>query len=328
MNNLSGPSYIPDIAFREGTPSILFSIGSFSFYTYSLMIMTGYLASILTIFFFWRREKMNMDVLYGLILITIPMGIIGSRLGFVFEELIYSAEPFKGSAWYALWDGGLSIQGGVFFTIIADLIYAYTKRHIIDVRKAASIIIPTILVGQFIGRFGNYGNHEVYGKIDWTGASVIPLGRSFANNMYISDAYTDQLNLEGAYRYPLFLYEGLANLVGYLLIVWVFNLLWSFRPGATSGLYLVWYGVLRIALEPLRQESYLYYSIIALGFAIAGTIIFIYYQFWAKIKYTTTIKHKIFKHYEYQNEAQYLAYVNRTSFSHLIKLTLSYTWFK
>ncbi|SYV97894.1 Uncharacterised protein, partial [Mycoplasmopsis edwardii] len=53
MNNLSGPSYIPDIAFREGTPSILFSIGSFSFYTYSLMIMTGYLASILTIFFFW-----------------------------------------------------------------------------------------------------------------------------------------------------------------------------------------------------------------------------------------------------------------------------------
>ncbi|SYV97895.1 Uncharacterised protein, partial [Mycoplasmopsis edwardii] len=42
---------------------------------------------------------MNMDVLYGLILITIPMGIIGSRLGFVFEELIYSPEPFKGSAW-------------------------------------------------------------------------------------------------------------------------------------------------------------------------------------------------------------------------------------
>ncbi|MCU9935189.1 prolipoprotein diacylglyceryl transferase [Mycoplasmopsis cynos] len=326
MTNLIAPSYVPDIAFREGTPSILFTIGSFTFYTYSLMIMSGYLASILTILFFWKREKLKMDVLYGLILITVPMGIIGSRLGFIFEELIYSPNPFLGSAWYAIWDGGLSIQGGVFFTMIADLIYAYTKRDQIDIRKGISIIIPTILVGQFLGRFGNYGNREVYGKIDWTGASSIIFGKSFANNLYISDSYTDALGLKGAYRYPLFLYEGLANLVGYLLIVWVFNLLWTFKPGATAGLYLLWYGILRLALEPLRQESYLYYSIIAIGFAIAGMLIFIYYQFWGRITYKTTYYKKIFKHYEYEYPEYYIAYVKRTTFTHLFKRVLSYTW--
>ncbi|AMD81554.1 prolipoprotein diacylglyceryl transferase [Mycoplasmopsis canis UFG4] len=328
MNNLNGPSYVPDVAFRAGTPSILFNIGSFQLHTYSLMILSGYLASILTIFFFWRREKMNMDVLFGLILITIPMGIIGSRLGFVFEELIYSSDPFRGSAWYALWDGGLSIQGGVFFTIVADMTYVYTKRNVIDIRKATSIIIPTILVGQFIGRFGNYGNHEVYGKIDWSGNSSIFWGKSFADNMYISDSVTDALGLEGAYRYPLFLYEGLANLVGYLIIVWIFNLFWTFKPGATAGLYLLWYGILRLALEPLRQESFLYYSIIALAFAIVGGFIFIYFAFWSKVKYVTTVKNKVFKHYEYKYPEYYSAYVNRSSFSFLFKKTLTYTWFK
>lgn len=271
---------------------------------------------------------MNIEVLYGLILITIPMGIIGSRLGFVFEELIYDSEPFKGSAWYAIWDGGLSIQGGVFFTIIADMTYAYTKRHLVDIRKATSIIIPTILVGQFVGRFGNYGNHEVYGKIDWTGASSIIFGKSFADNMYIADAYTDSLGLEGAYRYPLFLYEGLANLVGYLIIVWIFNLFWTFKPGATAGLYLLWYGVVRLALEPLRQESYLFYSIVALLFALSGSFIFIYFAFWSRVKYVTNVKYKIFKHYEYKNPEYYYAYVNISSFSNIFKKVLTYTVFK
>lgn len=328
MNNLNGPSYVPDVAFREGTPSILISVGSFQFYTYSLMIMLGYLTAIFTIFYFWRREKMQMEVLYGLILITIPMGIIGSRLGFVFEELIYSPEPFKGSAWYAIWDGGLSIQGGVFFTIIADMTYAYTKRHVVDIRKAISIIIPTILVGQFVGRFGNYGNHEVYGKIDWTGTSSLIFGKSFADNMYISDSYSDSLGLAGAYRYPLFLYEGLANLVGYLIIVWIFNLLWTFKPGATAGLYLLWYGVVRLALEPLRQESYLFYSIIALLFALSGAFIFVYFAFWSRVKYTKTVKYKIFNHYEYQNSEYYYAYVKISSFSNIFKKTLTYIVFK
>ncbi|WP_027121049.1 prolipoprotein diacylglyceryl transferase [Mycoplasma leonicaptivi] len=328
MNNYATPSYVPEYFFREGDSTYLFKIGTYEFHVYSLMIMLGYLASILTIIYFWNREKMPWSKLYALVVITIPMGIIGSRIGYIIEELIYSETPFANSAWYAIWEGGLSIQGGVAITIFCDVIYAYTQRKELDIRKGISYIIPTILVGQFIGRFGNYANHEVYGKIDWTGASVLPFGKTFADNMYISDAYTDSLGLKAAYRYPLFLYEGLLNLFGYLVIVWVFNLLGTFKPGSTAGLYLLWYGLVRIALEPYRQESYGLYSYVALIFVLLGALIFVYFQFWSKTKYIVTKKHKIFKFYTYQDEATYIKRVNATSIPFLFKKTYMKLWLK
>ncbi|TDV24092.1 prolipoprotein diacylglyceryl transferase [Mycoplasmopsis mustelae] len=326
---MNSADFIPAVAYREGVPAFpLFKINSFEVQIYSLMIMLGYLASILTILFFWKREKLNMDKLYVLILITIPMGILGSRFGYMVEQWIYAPIPFRGSAWWKIWEGGLSIQGGLILTIIVDLWYVYTQRKHLDIRKAASIIIPTILIGQFVGRWGNYANHEVYGKIDWSGNSVLVFGQSFASNMYISDALTDQLGLAGAYRYPLFLYEGLANLIGYILIVWVVNYFGIFKPGTSVGLYLLWYGLLRMAMEPLREEAYGLYQYVALGFVLVGALLFVYYQFWNKVKYNVTIKHKVFKFYSYADEDSYLKYVAATSFSHIFKKLYSYAWFK
>ncbi|BBU47509.1 prolipoprotein diacylglyceryl transferase [Mycoplasmopsis felis] len=326
MNNT--PIYVPEYAYQAGSSTPLFSIGSFDFQVYSLTIMLGYLCSILTILFFWRREKLNMEKLYVLILITIPMGILGSRFGYMVEQWIYADIPFNGSAWWKIWEGGLSIQGGLIITILVDLFYCYTQRKYLDIRKAASLIIPTILIGQFIGRWGNYANHEVYGKIDWTGSSVLIFGKGFAHNMFISDTYTNSLGLHGAYRYPLFLYEGLANLVGYLLIVWVANFFGLFKPGTSVGLYLIWYGLIRMGMEPLREESYNLYEYVAIGFVLVGALVFVYYQFWNNIKYTVTKKHRVFKFYNYENEESYFIHVDNTSIPHLFKKTLTYTWFK
>ncbi|MGZ9756358.1 prolipoprotein diacylglyceryl transferase [Mycoplasma sp. 4423] len=323
------PIWVPETAKHEGIPDApLFSIGSFSVQVYSLMIMLGYLASILTIIYFWKREKLNMDKLFVLIIITIPLGILGSRLGYIIEQLIYQDEPFKGSAWYKIWEGGLSIQGGLVVTILVDLFYVYTQRKHLDIRKAASIIIPTILIGQFIGRWGNYANHEVYGKIDWSGQSSLIFGKTFAQNMYISDALTNSMGLNGAYRYPLFLYEGLANLVGYILIVWVINFFGIFKPGSSIGLYLIWYGLLRMAMEPLREEAYGLYQYVAIAFVVVGVLVFIYYQMWAKVKYKVEYRHKVFKFYQYQDQNAYFQYVDATSIIHMFKKAYSYIWFK
>ncbi|EFF41659.1 prolipoprotein diacylglyceryl transferase [Mycoplasmopsis alligatoris] len=314
------PTWIPEFAFKSGDSAILFSIGSYQFHLYSLMIMMGILASILTITFFWTREKYKSEVFLTLILITVPMSIFGSRLGYVIEELIYSPNPFAGSAWYAAWDGGLSIQGGIILAATCDLIYVYFNRHIVDVRKCISYIIPTILIGQFVGRWGNYANHEVYGKIDWTGNSSLIFGKSFAQNMFIIDSFSEQLlgKNQGAFRYPLFLYEGLANLVGYILIVWIFNLFGIFKPGSTSGFYFIWYGLVRLAMEPLRQESFAIYSITALLFIILGTIIFIYYEFWCRVEYKK-VWNKYYFEYSYVREEEYLKWVDRTNIKNIIK---------
>ncbi|RIV16529.1 prolipoprotein diacylglyceryl transferase [Mycoplasmopsis gallopavonis] len=308
MSSNLGPLYVPASAIREGEPTILFQIGSWSMNVYSLAIMLGFICSILSIVYFWYREKYSFDILLTLIIITVPSSIIGARLAFIIEQAIYGGTLTR---WWAIWEGGLSIQGGIILTIILDLLYLYSKRKVVDVRKAASLIIPTILIGQVAGRWGNFSNHEVYGKIDWTGASSLIFGKAFASQMYIADNYTNALGLEGAYRYPLFLYEGIANLIGYLLIVWVFNLFWVFKPGVTAGLYLIWYGIVRIAMEPMRQESYQLYSNIALFFVILGSFIAIYYQFFGVVKYIRTKRN-----YEYQNPEFYNAHVDATSFKY------------
>ncbi|WP_029608974.1 prolipoprotein diacylglyceryl transferase [Mycoplasma simbae] len=290
--------------------STLFHIGSLPIRTYSITMLLGMLAAILTISFFWKREKYKWEILYSLIVIVIPTSIIGSRLWDLVEVALYDPN-FDFSSWYKIWEGGLSIQGGVILSLICGCLYVYHKRHEVDFRKVIDFIVPTVLIGQVIGRWGNYANHELYGKVDWDGSSVLIFGKTFAQNMFISDSLSQSLNQPGLFRYPLFLYEGFANLTGYLLLVWVINLFGLLKPGANSGLYFVWYGVVRLALEPLRQNAYEIYTVASLIFIALGSIMFIFFEFFNPIHYVKT-KQKYRYVYQYAHPQKYLEYVNKT----------------
>ncbi|WP_029512595.1 prolipoprotein diacylglyceryl transferase [Mycoplasmopsis iners] len=305
--------WYPSAAYKAGHAGVLFSIGSFEIRTYSLTLFIGIMASILTIAIFWARQKYKWEHLMSLILITIPTAIIGARLWDLVEEFLYKRDTFDFSRWYAIWEGGLSIQGGVILAFLCDFIYVYTKRDQLDIRKCGTIIIPTILIGQVIGRWGNYANHELYGKVDWNGSSVLIFGKSFASNMYISDSVSDAYNQIGLYRYPLFLYEGLANLVGYLIIVWVIGWFGLLKPGASAGLYFVWYGIVRLAMEPLRETSYSMYVLASLAFIVGGAIAFIYWQWFSKVHYFV-VKRKYYFDYKYAHPEQYAQMINKTRF--------------
>nr|WP_307927246.1 prolipoprotein diacylglyceryl transferase family protein [Mycoplasmopsis bovis] len=86
------------------------------------------------------------------------MAILGARIWNEVDQAINNPN-YNWRNWYKVWEGGLSIQGGVVLAVIVDLTYVYFKRDKIDIRKACDIIIPTILIGQVIGRWGNYANH-------------------------------------------------------------------------------------------------------------------------------------------------------------------------
>ncbi|WP_406615468.1 prolipoprotein diacylglyceryl transferase [Mycoplasmopsis hyopharyngis] len=313
------PAWVPEAGIPSGYQKPLFNIGKFEVQTYSLMLFLGMIAAITTVFIFWKREKYKFEILLGFILITIPTAMIGARLGYVIEALLYNPSAISWSNWYKSWEGGLSIQGGVLFATACDLIYAYTQRKNIDVRKAASIIIPTILIGQVIGRWGNFANHELYGKIDWTGKSSLIFGKTFASNMFITDELSTELGLVGAYRYPLFLYEGIANLIGYIIIVWVVNWLGLLKPGSSVGLYFIWYGVVRFTMEPFRQEAFNLYVITSIVFVIIGTFLLIAFEFLNKVHYVREWRKGRFV-YQYAHPEQYYAYVNRTSLNNLFKI--------
>ncbi|WP_406617095.1 prolipoprotein diacylglyceryl transferase [Mycoplasmopsis adleri] len=284
-------------------PSVLFNIGRFPVHTYSLTMMLGIIAAILTIVFFWKRARYKWEILFSLILITIPTAIIGARLWDLVEER--NNPNFNWANWYKIWEGGLSIQGGVVVAFLCDFIYVYTKRDQVDIRKVADMIIPTILIGQVIGRWGNYANHELYGKIDYDGSSVLIFGKTFAQNMYIQDQYGI------GYRYPLFLYEGLANLFGYIVLVWIINLMGLLKPGSSASWYFIWYGLVRLAMEPLRQTSFQMYVIAAYLFIVFGGLTFIFFQFFNPTHYVYEWRKYRFV-YQYAHPQMYINWLEKT----------------
>lgn len=287
------------------THTPLFHIGNWPIQVYSLTMMLGMLASILTIVIFWQREKYKWEILLTLILITIPSAIIGARLWDLVQEAIYNPD-YNWKNWYKIWEGGLSIQGGVVLAFVLDMIYVYTKRDRVDIRKVASIIIPTILIGQVIGRWGNYANHEVYGKIDPTGVSCEIWGRNFAQNMFISDEISD-----GDYRYPLFLYESLANLVGYIVLVWIINQFGLLKPGSSASLYFVWYGLVRLAMEPLREDQYHMYTVTSIVFIGLGGLAFVFFEFFNPTHYVRVWRKCRFQ-YGYAHPEKYIQWIEKT----------------
>lgn len=271
-------------AFKEGEAIGSLFIGNFEVPIYAFVIVLGMIASIITIAFFWKREGYKLDHFYTLVAITIPTSIIGARLGFIVERLVVGDIAHL-AHWYNPREGGMSIQGGVFLPTIANLIYAYYRRKDFDWRKAFSFILPAVLIGQAIGRWGNFTNHEVYGKMDETGSTVNWLGSFIRDNMYITDS-----NGSTGLRVPLFFYEFLTSLFGYIILVWVFNLFSWLKPGTTGALYIIYYGIVRSSMEFLREEAYVYYFVLSVLMIIIGLLLFVRFQFFAN--YTLEWKDK------------------------------------
>lgn len=223
----------PAGGWKRGTP--LWTLGNTTFSLYPIMIFLGILSSFLTICYFWKRQKYPWEILQVMLIIAIPSAIFGARLWYAF---------FNPSAWSQFFVfSGMAIQGAVIFSTLAVLPYAYSKRHVIDIRIAVGIIIPSILIGQTIGRLGNFFNHEVYGMevsgpslnwLDWIGIK---------SNMLI----------DGKYRAPFFLYEMFGTFSAYIIIVWILLYRNLVRPGVSAGLYLIAYGIIRLIMEPLRD---------------------------------------------------------------------------
>ncbi|MBO4541153.1 MAG: prolipoprotein diacylglyceryl transferase [Bacilli bacterium] len=192
-------------------------------------------------------------------------GILGARIGYVIGNwngdvaggISFSQEVANGH-WetiFKIWEGGLTILGGAIGGIIAgSLWFQFTKTKTIGCRTGIDCAVPTILLAQAIGRWGNFFNHEVYGAtVEMGSLKFLPIwlrnqmATTFSNGVPGSEAYV-----------PLFLIEGALNVVGYFLIVYLIGKLlkkWLHR-GDLGGFYLMWYGVIRLILEPLRNANF------------------------------------------------------------------------
>lgn len=226
-------------------------------YYYALIICAGFLLAWLYVS---REEKRRFsgDDLTNMILIGLPAGVISARLYYV----IFSFESYKDNLWeiFEIWNGGLAVYGGVIGAALTVIIYTRVKK--LPVLHYLDLAAMGFLIGQSIGRWGNFVNGEAHGVL-------CPDG--FLLGMHINGA--------GPFH-PTFFYESALNALGFLVI-----LLISRRvnyDGLRANLYIIWYGVVRFFVENLRTDS-LYIpgteirvsATLSLALAAAGAVILI-----------------------------------------------------
>lgn len=196
-------------------------------------------------------------ILETVLLIAFPAGIIGARIWYVVGN--WEREGFAQyfAKVFHIWDGGLTILGGAVGGILAGVLFMLLRRKWVDIRYAMDVIVPTILLGQAIGRWGNFFNNEVYGAAVMQAEGWNWLPSWIANQMHF-DGATHAFLQPGMINIPLFLIESMLNIFGYFLIAYIIPAIWkkSRGLGVLSGCYLVWYGVVRIVMEPLRNPAF------------------------------------------------------------------------
>lgn len=220
---------------------IALDLGFIQIYWYSIFIFLGIFFASFMILRESKRQKINEDFIVNLIFYAVIFGLIGARLYYVVFNLdYYSRYPIE---ILEVWNGGLAIHGGILFGLITVILY--TMRYHAKTLKVLDILVVGLILGQAIGRWGNFFNGEAYGAITTLEhLQKIGLPEFLINGMYIN----------GAYRQPAFLYESIWNLFGFfaLLIVRRYKYL---KNGQLTGVYLIWYSVGRFFVESMRTDS-------------------------------------------------------------------------
>jgi phosphatidylglycerol:prolipoprotein diacylglycerol transferase len=232
--------------------NIAFSIFGLDIAWYALFIVTGLIFGFLLCFHEFKiksnnTKPYNLDFILDGLLIIATLCIINLRLFYV----LFDPNAHYNNIWEVLnfRDGGLAISGAIITVLIATPIFCYFKK--VNIWLIFDIILPCILLGQVIGRFGNFMNQEAYGPIitDTGLFSILPA--------FIKQ----QMLVSGSYRLPTFLLEAFFNLLCFIFIIIVrrFKLL---KVGDIASIYLVFYGLLRgLIIEPLRTDQLLFLNI-------------------------------------------------------------------
>lgn len=253
---------------------IAFELGPFTVAWYGLIIVSAMLLAISLIIKEAEKRDLTEDFVVDMAFWTIPLGILGARAYYVLFELgAYLSDPIR---IFYIWEGGLAIYGGVIAGVL--VIYYRSQKENIPPLLVTDILAPYVLLGQAIGRWGNFMNQEAHGG---------EVSRQFLENLRLPEFIINQMNIQGSYYHPTFLYESVWNIIGMAIIIFIRKKDKFLLRGEATASYLIWYGAGRFFIEGMRTDS-LYIGglrvsqIVSLLLVVAG-IAFIIYQ--RKVKY-------------------------------------------
>jgi phosphatidylglycerol:prolipoprotein diacylglycerol transferase len=229
---------------------IALRLGPIQVHWYGIIIATAVLAGALLGTVEARRRGEDPDKGWSMLLLVIVTSIIGARLYHVIHEWgpVYSKDPLLIPQ---IWNGGIGIPGAIIGGAIG--IWWYTRQNAMPFARWLDIFAPALLLGQAIGRLGNFVNQELYGpptSLPWG----IPIDAAHrAGTPWDPITYPVDVTRFA----PLFAYEAILSLIGMFLLLFVARRYASrLFDGDIALLYIVWYGWVRSALETLRVGNW------------------------------------------------------------------------
>ncbi|WP_425436001.1 prolipoprotein diacylglyceryl transferase [Massilicoli timonensis] len=246
-----------DLAFFPDMKTFV-SFGSLSITWYAVLILTGaFLAYLLSLRIF-RKWGYDDEIFENYFLMMFPIAIIGARIWYVLFEWEQYADNWV-KVFY-VWEGGLAIHGGLLAAI--GFGWFYFRRHGVDGLRVADVALPHVMLAQVIGRWGNFMNQEAFGEI-------VP--ESYFD--HFPAFIKDQMYISGHYHMPTFLYEGIGNLIGFILIMFVYRKYGRKKRGDLAYAYIAWYGMVRFFVEGLRTDSLMFGGIrVAQAVSVIGVL--------------------------------------------------------
>lgn len=248
----------------------LFQLGPFVVRWYGLLIVTGALTAAYVATVEAKRRSEDPEHVWNILIWCLIFGILGARLYHILSSpagasrdfnYYFFEQPFTNLTIFGvavpfptallIWQGGIGIFGALLGGILAILIY--TRRHQLNLWRWLDIAAPGMLLAQAIGRWGNYFNQELYGP-----PTDLPWGITITNVNQRIPPFDDltAYPLDTTFH-PVFLYESLWNLMGFVLLIWIGRKFANkLLDGDVLSLYLIWYPVGRLLIESLRPDAW------------------------------------------------------------------------
>ncbi|MCR1873044.1 prolipoprotein diacylglyceryl transferase [Mammaliicoccus lentus] len=250
-----------------GIDPVAIQLGPLSIRWYGIIIASGILIGYLMAQSTAKKVGIKEETLIDLIIWCVVMAIICARIYYVAFEWGYYSQHLAEIP--LIMNGGIAIHGGLIGAFLTGAILCRVKN--LSFFQMVDIVAPGIILAQAIGRWGNFINQEAHGG---------PVSRSFLENIHIPEFIINQMQIDGVFYQPTFLYESIWNIIGFIILLLI-------RPhlkiGETFFAYLIYYSIGRYFIEGLRTDSlmlteYLRIAQVISIVIIIASIIFILYR--------------------------------------------------
>lgn len=258
INTISFPNL--NLSFNINRAAV--TIGGFSIYWYGILIALGIIIAFIYAYHRCKKTGLDTDHLINMVLFALPVAIICARAYYV----LFNFDLYKDDLWsiFDIRSGGIAIYGGIIGILIVLLVYCRKKR--LNIGSVLDILAIGLLIGQAIGRWGNFVNGEAFG-----GATSLPWAMSVERNGKVIASMV----------HPTFLYESLWNALGIAVLLF-YRRFKTFEGEEFCG-YMIWYGIGRAMIEGLRADSLYIGSlrvsqILSILAVITGVALIVYFR--------------------------------------------------